>query len=174
MAKFDFITHKANMLVKRYGTRDPFALCSKLHIAVRRKELCPQLKAFFFYQSRIKTIVLNAQTDAHLQRVLCAHELGHAVLHYERLKDMLFFQEQELFNQTDLTEFEANIFTAELLVPDERLLKLLSDAEVSFFEAAALLYVPAELLDFKFRILRSKGYELEVPYLAQSCFLKEM
>ena len=32
--------------------------------------------------------------------------------------------------------------------------------------------MPAELLDFKFRILKNKGYHLEAPFIAQPNFLK--
>ena len=35
------------------------------------------------------------------------------------------------------------------------------------------LYVPAELLDFKFRILKNKGYRSETPFTAQANFLKQ-
>lgn len=33
--------------------------------------------------------------------------------------------------------------------------------------------LPAELLDFKLRIMKSKGYRIEAPYIARSDFLKE-
>ena len=35
------------------------------------------------------------------------------------------------------------------------------------------LGVPAELLDFKFRIMKNKGYRIEAPYIAKSNFLKD-
>ena len=70
------------------------------------------------------------------------------------------------------TEYEANMFAAELLIDDNELRELLNDSEKSFFGVAKELYVPAELLDFKFRILKNKGYHLEAPYIARSDFLK--
>ena len=33
--------------------------------------------------------------------------------------------------------------------------------------------LPAELLVFKLRIMKSKGYRIEAPYIARSDFLKE-
>jgi hypothetical protein len=47
--------------------------------------------------------------------------------------------------------------------------------DTTFFSAAALLCVPAELLDFKFRVMKWKGYKLiEPPITASSNFLRDM
>jgi hypothetical protein len=52
------------------------------------------------------------------------------------------------------------------------LLELLNNEDASFFDVARELYVPADLLDFKFRVLKHKGYRLHVPYIANGDFLK--
>jgi len=45
--------------------------------------------------------------------------------------------------------------------------------DVSFFGAASRLRVPPELLDFKFRVLKRKGYKvIDPPLMCQSNFLK--
>jgi Zn-dependent peptidase ImmA (M78 family) len=115
--------------------------------------------------------VINNNVADILRRIICAHELGHAVLHCE-LAMMNSFQEMELFDATQPAEYEANLFAAELLIPDNKLLELLNDYSKSFFGVASELYVPAELLDFKFRVLKNKGYRIEPPLLSQSNFLK--
>ena len=47
--------------------------------------------------------------------------------------------------------------------------------DISFFGAAAQLKVPAELLDFKFRIMKRKGYKMiDPPLMANSNFLKDV
>lgn len=43
-----------------------------------------------------------------------------------------------------------------------------------FFSVAKELEVPPELLDFKFRILKLKGWQIESPILANSNFLKNL
>lgn len=73
---------------------------------------------------------------------------------------------------TTPAEYEANLFIAELIISDEYLLELLNERDKSFFRIANELYVPAELLDFKFRILKNKGLRIESPYVAQADFLK--
>lgn len=167
----DIIPEKIEELIRKHETRNPFILCDNLNIRIRYKDLGTAIKAFYFYQSRIKNIVLNNRSSKMVQKILCAHELGHALLHGE-LAAMRGFHELELFDTTSRTEYEANMFAAELLIDDNELLKLLNDSEKSFFGVAKELYVPAELLDFKFRILKSKGYHIEAPYIAQSNFLK--
>lgn len=82
------------------------------------------------------------------------------------------FQELELFDMTTPAEYEANLFIAELIISDEDLLELLNERDKSFFRIANELYVPAELLDFKFRILKNKDLRIESPYVAQADFLK--
>ena len=77
-----------------------------------------------------------------------------------------------MFDMTSRTEYEANLFAAELLIDDNEHLDLLNDNEKSFFGVAKELYIPAELLDFKFRMLKNKGYHLKAPYIAQADFLK--
>ncbi len=167
----DMISDKIAALIRKYNTRDPFQLCDDLGIRIRYKDLGTVMKAYYFYQSRIKNIVLNVRSGNIVQKTLCAHELGHALLHGE-LAAMRGFQELELFDTTLRTEYEANMFAAELLIDDNELRELLNDSEKSFFGVAKELYVPAELLDFKFRILKNKGYHLEAPYIARSDFLK--
>lgn len=167
----DMISEKIDALIRKYDTRNPFELCDDLNIRIRYKDLGTAMKAYYFYQSRIKNIVLNTRSGRIVQKILCAHELGHALLHGE-LAAMRGFQELEMFDMTSRTEYEANLFAAELLIDDNELLDLLNDNEKSFFGVAKELYVPAELLDFKFRILKNKGYHLEAPYIAQADFLK--
>ncbi|MCL2140478.1 MAG: hypothetical protein FWH42_02190 [Dehalococcoidia bacterium] len=55
---------------------------------------------------------------------------------------------------------------------DNELLELLNDDSKSFFGVARELCVPADLLDFKFRVLKHKGYRIEAPYIAGRGFLK--
>jgi len=147
------------------------ALCEELGIRVRYMDCENPLKVYFVTVSRIKNIVINNRVHDAVQRILLAHELGHAILHRE-IALLRGFQELELFDSTSPAEYEANLFAAELLIEDGELLDLLNDDDKSFFGVAKALSVPAELLDFKFRVMKRKGYRIEAPYLANSNFLK--
>ena len=170
MVNVKYVYGRADELVKMYATHDPFELCEDLHINIKYKDLGNSLKAFYFYQSRIKNIVINSRILEPMQKVLCAHELGHAILHGKTTTKA--FREIELFDSALPAECEANLFAAEVLIDDHELLELFSYSDASFFNIAKQLYVPAELLDFKLRILQHKGYKFNSPIISRSDFLK--
>lgn len=167
----DIISDKVQRLINKYDETDPFRLCEHLGILVVFEKFSNNLKGYYFQQSRIKIIVINSNLPEELQRIICAHELGHAILHKE-LAAKNTLNDFALFDSVTKPEFEANLFAAELLIRDEALIERLND-DLSFFGVASALYVPAELLDFKFRILKHKGYRLEAPLYARGDFLKQ-
>lgn len=171
MSSTEYIAGVAEKLTRKYDTRNPYEICDALGVRIRIKDLGTDIKAYYFYQSRIRNIVLNSRVTETVQRILVAHELGHDRLHRE-IAMLKGFQEVELFDRANPTEYEANLFAAELLIGDNELLELLNDEDVSFFSAAKELSVPAALLDFKFRVLKNKGYRMEAPYIANGDFLK--
>ena len=171
MAAIDNISSVADGLRHKYQTRDPFGICGALGVRIRYKDLGTGVKAYYFYQSRIRNIILNNRVSKIVRRILTAHELGHDRLHKE-IAMLKGFREIELFDTVQPAEYEANLFAAELLIGDDDLLKLLNDEDKSFFGVARELRVPADLLDFKFRVLKHKGYRLNAPYIANGDFLK--
>ncbi len=171
MTNINHIIRQVTNLMNRYGTRDPFELCTCLHIRISYKNLGTDVKAYFFCQSRIKNIVLSADESEEMLRILCAHELGHAILHSEIAKRH-GFPETGLFNCASVTENEANLFAAELLIDDTELLSLAKDNEKSFFNIAKELSVLPDLLDLKCRILKSKSSPVNQMYIYQTKFLK--
>ena len=86
---------------------------------------------------------------------------------------MAAFHEMVLFDTVDFREYEANIFASELLLSDEDVLETLND-DLFFFQAASVLCVPAEMLDFKFRVMKRKGYKLESPIVSHGDFMKNI
>ena len=170
MATIKYISECVNSLISKYRTRDPFILCGELDINVYFKELGDNLKAYYFYHSRIKSVVINSEADEHMQKVLCAHELGHAILH-SQAKKLQAFCDNDLYNTRSSTEYEANIFVAELLVDKKELFSLLKERKSTVSGVAKELCVPPEMVDFKLRILNEYGCKIKAPYIAQSDFL---
>ena len=160
---------------KKYSEEDPFLLCKALGIIVITRPLGSAdnaIKGFFFEINRIKTITVNSDLPPTIQKIIVTHELGHALLH--RRSGVHAFHDVGLFDESTAFEKDANLFAAEFLLDDENVLATLN-ADHTFFSAAAALYVPIELLDFKFRIMKWKGYKLvEPPISARSNFLKSM
>lgn len=170
---YDDICKSAEKITETYGERDPFRLCGDMDIILLFQALGTEknaVKGFYFESHRIRTITINSDLPEELQRIIAAHELGHAVLH--RTEKVRSFNELGLFDEATVMEREANLFAAELLIDDEELLEVLREGS-TFFEAAAKLRVPMELLEFKLRLMRDKGYEIkEAPIRAESRFLK--
>ncbi|SCP98613.1 ImmA/IrrE family metallo-endopeptidase [Anaerobium acetethylicum] len=168
----DYIVNQVEALVKKAGSRDPYIICNALDYKLHYMDLKQRLKAYYFYQSRINNIIIDENVIEVFRPILIAHELGHGMLHKE-IAMMSGFQELEVLEKRSdkPMEYEANLFAAELLLEDETVLKLLN--EYTFFETASMLNVPAALLDFKFGILKAKGYGISSLHYGKSDFLKE-
>ncbi len=172
---YQVICDAVTKLKKKYGESNPFRLCEAMGIIVIPTALgtAPDsVKGFFMEFHRIRTITVNSDLPEVIQKIIVAHELGHAVLH--RRCGVRAFHEVSLFDESSVMEKDANLFAAEYLLEDSAVLEMLN-ADYTFFTAAAQLYVPAELLDFKFRVMKWKGYQLvEAPIQARSTFMKDM
>lgn len=169
------ISDEVKRIVRKYGEKEPLRLAKEMGIIVSFEPMglyegC--CKGFFICHRRKKHITINSDLPRELQRVVLAHELGHCVLH-AKSGTMAAFHETTLFDSTDSQEYEANVFASELLLSDEDVLETLNE-DAFFFQAASTLYVPAELLDFKFRVMKRKGYKLESPIIANGDFLKNI
>ena len=173
---FDMICEESQKLKNKYGESDPFRLCRDMGISVMYKSMgtgSEACKGFFLAQSRIRSITINDDLSQNLQRIICSHELGHAVIH-RKCTGIKAFHDFALFDTASIYEYEANIFAAELLLEDDDVLEVLNE-DMSFFQAASELYVPAEILDFKFRTLKWKGYKvIDAPLMASGNFLKDI
>lgn len=154
---------------------NPFRVCREKGILVIPQSLGLEpnaIKGFYYTRRRIKTITVNSDLPDVIQRIIVAHELGHACLHAD--SGINEFHDFGLFDESSIKEKEANLFAAEFLLNDNDVLEALN-GDSTFFTAASQLYVPAELLDFKFRVMKWKGYKLmEPPLLARSNFLRDI
>ena len=126
-------------------------------------------KGFYLTNERRKSIAINSDLAELIQRIILAHELGHAVLHSQQPAKA--FHDCAFMDQTNRTEYEANIFAAEFLLDDKEVLDTLR-TENDFFRAASILNVPPELLDFKLQLLQREGHRIQAPCMAKSKFLK--
>lgn len=70
----------ANDIANIHDTRNPFHIAAENDIHILYEELGKNL-GYFSNLFRIKTIRINNHADPFLQPFICAHELGHALLH---------------------------------------------------------------------------------------------
>ena len=169
------ISESVAKLIKKYDERDPFKLCRAMGIKLIFRSMgkgTDAVKGFFLESKRIRIITINSDLPEVIQRIIAAHELCHAINH--RKNGIAAFHEVTMFDQNSIMEKDANLFAAELILEDDKVLSALN-RDTTFFSAAASLYAPAELLDFKFRIMKWKGYKMvEPPISARSNFLRDM
>lgn len=172
----EYISQEARRIKTKYEENDLVQLCRAMRISLIFSPMgtgAGACKGFYLLQSRRQAIVVNSDLAPELQRVILAHEIGHAVLH-RKASGIKAFHDFALFDETSVFEYEANIFAADYLMTDEDVLDLLNE-DISFFSVASRLNVPAEMLDFKFRVLKRKGYKvMEPPLKANSDFLRRL
>lgn len=174
MTNLDICT-AVHQLKNRYCESNPFLLCKAMGILLMPQSMGTHnqaIKGFFMRCKRIKSITVNSDLPKAVQNIVVAHELGHATLHQD--KRIQTFHDVCLFSQISHLEREANLFAAELLLDDHPVLDTLLQYD-HFFTAASVLEVPNEILDFKLRIMKAKGYSLaEVPFCATNDFMSRL
>lgn len=149
-----YIIDKAEEILDEFGGRDIFETAENSGAKVWFREL-GSLKGFYVYVNNSRYIVINEDLDDITACVVCAHELGHDMLHRELSEGGI--RETTLFLQNNKTEREANLFAAEMLIPDDEILEGIMEYN-NLQTIAAEMRMPAELVEFKIELLNYKGY----------------
>ena len=161
-------------LILAHSTRDPFRLAERLGFYVRfistkkQKGFCINILNNYF-------IYINENMSEQMQRMTCAHELGHILLHKDRLardKQGRFRKivEMELFDITSRTEYEANLFAANLLIDEEELMKMLYEGH-DIVSIASGFDVNVNLLALKLAEMRKDGLAIDLPFTPDRRFM---
>lgn len=108
-----------NSLVKKHKTRNPFEIIKGLNVILVPVPL-KGVRGFYQYFQRNNIIYIDDYLPEHEQNLVCAHELGHMLLH--KKANALFMDTYTGFNTTKY-EKEADLFAMELLVSDETILE---------------------------------------------------
>lgn len=119
-----YLPDKITKLLKTHNTNDPFELGRSLGIVIIFLDL-GDTYGFYRCYKRVKTIVINSELTEWLKRYVCAHELGHAILHSDL---NTAFLKKNTFYSIGKIEREANEFAVNLLLYD----KSLEDYETKF------------------------------------------
>ena len=104
---------------KKCNSRNPFDIAEYLNIQIQIGPLGSRCGCYMFLKNH-RCIFLNESLPDHEMQLVMAHELAHAILH--RKQNCYFIRNKTLLLNSK-TEKEANIFAAELLIPDEVLLE---------------------------------------------------
>ena len=112
-------THDVKRLVayyvKKYETRNPFRLAEYLNVFVHVGPLGSRAGCYMFLKNH-KCIFLNEDLNEQENMLVMAHELDHSIMHR---KENCYFIRNKTLLLTSKIETEANMFAAELLIPDD-------------------------------------------------------
>lgn len=165
-------TRLARELQETYHTADPFLLMEYLGINLLWRDDFVRLKGFYALCLGQRYIVLNQNLPEPELRVVAAHELGHDQLHRE-LAMAGPMRDVELWNSPSRTEQQANVFAAELLIPDETV-KAAVWEELDYGTLCAEAGCPPGLMSFKLYSMVQRGFEqLNLPEAPYSRFLRD-
>lgn len=134
----------AEKLRNKYDTSDPFKICKSMSIQVFYADL-GKTRGLYTYNKRNKFITINSTLAKEEYGIVCAHELGHAVLHRDSNR---IYMDSIMLTRPNVEENEANRFAAHMLIPDEVLLDY-RDSGFSVSQIAADLEVPKSILELK-------------------------
>ena len=113
----DYLNHNIKKIVsyckRKAGTSDPFAIADQLGILYQVCDL--QFEGCYMFLKNHRYIFINENLPEYEQRLVMAHELGHAILHR---KENCYFIRNKTLLLNSKKEIEANRFAMELLLPD--------------------------------------------------------
>lgn len=105
----------ADSLVRKYNTRNPFEIIRNLNAIVVFYPL-HGVKGFYQYFQRNNIIYIDESLSNQEKLFVCAHELGHMLLH--KKANAIFMDSQTQLNTTKF-ENEADRFAMSLLIADD-------------------------------------------------------
>lgn len=100
-------------LIRGTGSNDPFEICAQLGIEVIECLLPENISGFYHKLNGCRLIYINSLLQETRKRLVCGHELGHAVLHEEM---NTLFQYAPAQYPAGKWEKEADLFCATLLL----------------------------------------------------------
>lgn len=146
-------------LVRRFGTRDPFRIAQELGIEVLFCDDFGPLKGMYRVIKRNRFIFISKDFSSRMQRIVCAHELGHDQLHRQLAKGNAL-QEFMLYDMTTKPEYEANIVAAEILLDTDEILECIYEYGYTSEQIARAMHTDINLVALKIAHLAETGYDL--------------
>lgn len=163
------ITKRVQQLKKRYGTRDPFEIARQCGIHILYSDQFNRLKGMYRVIARNRFIILNNHNTPQMNRIVCAHELGHDQLH-RKFAASASLQEFALYDMSSAHEYEANLFAADLLLDETELCEYVQ-AGYDTVQIAGIMQSDINLVALKLDCMIRDGYAFR-PQMHNTRFLK--
>lgn len=158
-------------LIKKCGSNDPLEIAQELGIIIIPKNF-EDLLGMYLHIERNRFIFINQNLSGSLLREVVAHEIGHDQLHRHLAKEGM--HEFRIYHMKDNTEYEANIFSAHLLLDNDEIYNQFRSG-YDIVQVAAMNDVDINLILIKAEEMRYLGYNLNESALrADGHFLKDL
>ena len=155
--------------IDKYNTSNPFELMDELDIQYRSSNL-KFLKGYCVIIRGVKYIAINSKLTAQEKKIVAAHEFGHIIIHSDKLKSAAH-RDMNIYDMTDKTEYQANLFAADLLIDDNDVDELAHQESMDYFTMAKILSTNPQLLGFKMFSMARRGYNYNLSMPPKSDFL---
>jgi len=160
MGYMDHIVSQAQHLCQKHGTRDPFRIAKEEGVLLRFSDQLKNLKGMYTVIKRNRIVILNSRNSDQMNRIVCAHELGHDMNHRAYAKNSII-QEFMLYDMSNRLEYEANVFAASLLLEDEAILRMIAEG-YDTVQIAAETESDINLVALKVDCLIRNGHQLNI------------
>lgn len=107
-----------------------------------------------------------------MKKLVCAHELGHALLHRQLGNTTIGLIEFEIFDITNTAEYEANLFAVNLLLDEKDIDSLICDG-YDLVQIACELGTNVNLLLIKLQKMNDDNH-LRLPDMLRRNFLSSI
>lgn len=135
----------ARAICKRFCSNDPFEIAGQLGYLILYTPL-KEIRGFHQKLKRCHIIYLDNSLGEHEAAFVCAHELGHALLHG---KTNRLFLDSSTYFVSQKYENEADRFAVQLLHPDEEVENLIKLYQYTVPQIARMWGVPEELAQYR-------------------------
>ena len=146
-------------LVANANSRDPFQIADEIGLQIQMVKDFTVLKGVYMILHEVPWAFINDNLDDQMKRIVCAHEIGHHLLHQDLVRQTML-QEFSLFDRKNRPEYEANVIAAEILLPDTEVLGMIYDCGYDAFQIAQCTGSDVNLVALKCDILVDKGFDL--------------
>lgn len=150
----DFIAQKAQDVLRRADTSDPEEIAKTMGIEILEVPFQTQ-KGVYKVVLRNRFIFIKQDLPPVMRNIVLLHEIGHDLLHRSIAKE---FHEFNIFDmKNNRIEYEANLFAAEVALPDRDILEYIYEG-YDAVSIAKMMDSDINLVAIKVTNLNRKGY----------------
>lgn len=153
--------------------RNPFSAAADNDVYVDFVDGFHDLLGMYTHINGERHILLNSGLSEVTGRIVCAHELGHDILHRDMLEYGMAYCDNGMYGVKSRLEYEANVFAAHLLLDERDILDSLAEAR-DVMTLARGLNTETDLLLIKLSEMKRLGYKINVPMEIHPNFVADL